>query len=81
MEGLGFGNGEDQGPRLVWKLGWGVENSDSKCAVRVENSVLRLAYNVESSILKFSQLGQIMQMDTSDLLSLSVVAHDYFFSG
>ena len=26
-----------QGPRIVWKLGWGVENSALKCAVRVEN--------------------------------------------
>ena len=26
------------GPRIVWMLGWGVENSDPKCAVRVENS-------------------------------------------
>ena len=39
-----------QGPRIVWRLEWGVENSDSKCAVRVENSVLKYAYNVESSI-------------------------------
>ena len=26
-----------QGPRIVCKLGWGVENSVSKCAARVEN--------------------------------------------
>ena len=32
---------DQQGPRIVWRLGWGVENSDSKCAVRVENSVLK----------------------------------------
>ena len=32
---------DDQGPRIVGRLGWGVENSDSKCAVRVENSVLK----------------------------------------
>ena len=31
----------EQGPRIVWKLRWGVENSVSKCAVRVENSVLK----------------------------------------
>ena len=23
----------EQGPRIVWKLGWGVENSALKCAV------------------------------------------------
>ena len=33
----------EQGPRIVWKLGWGVENSVSKCGVRVENSVLKQA--------------------------------------
>ena len=32
-----------QGPRIVWKPGWGVENSASKCAVRVENEVLNRA--------------------------------------
>ena len=25
--------------RIVWMLGWEVENSDTKCEVRVENSV------------------------------------------
>ena len=39
-----------QGPRNAWKLGWGVENSVSKCAVIVENPGLKLAYNVENSI-------------------------------
>ena len=37
-----------QGPRIVWRLGWGVENSASKCAVRVENPVLKKTYNVEN---------------------------------
>ena len=40
----------DQGPRIVWRLGWGVENLVSKYASRVENSVLNLAYNVENYI-------------------------------
>ena len=39
-----------QGPRIVWRLGWGVEYSVSKCAVRVENQVLNKAYKVENSI-------------------------------
>ena len=30
---------EVQGLRIVWKLGWGVENLVSKCGVRVENYV------------------------------------------
>ena len=30
-----------RGSKIVWKLGWGVENSVSKCAVRVEYSVLK----------------------------------------
>ena len=35
---------DNQGPRIVWRLGWGVEYSVSKCAVRVENQVLNKAY-------------------------------------
>ena len=44
------GGGGGQGPRIVWRLGWGVEYSVSKCAVRVENQVLNKAYKVENSI-------------------------------
>ena len=36
-----FFRGTKQGPRIVWRLGWGVENSVSKCAERVENEVLK----------------------------------------
>ena len=33
--------GLGQGPRIVWNIGWGVENSASKCAIRVENPALK----------------------------------------
>ena len=33
----------NQGPRIVWKLGWGVDNLVSKYAVRVKNSAQKYA--------------------------------------
>ena len=48
-----------QGPRIGWKLGWGVENSASKCAVRVENQHQKYEYNVETLARKLCSQNRL----------------------
>ena len=54
-----FHEDHDQGPRIGWKLGWGVENSASKCAVRVENQHQKYENNVETLARKLCSQNRL----------------------
>ena len=69
-----------QGPRIVWKLGWGVENSASKGAVGVENSAQKWWYCVRIRDATCSKMRNQNQTDTNEITTTETKYQTDFYS-